>query len=146
MPLRSIFITLLLYLIACVAAAQAPYPSTAQPAPAYGGYSLPAQVPYQPSMEGQPVEGIPIDASQPWQPYVAAPPPAAPGTTGIPQDAVYLDGTAPPPEARELAPGVPLYPGTNEPSLRDSLTPPGARNGFFQRVDLDADYLPPFGS
>jgi hypothetical protein len=96
-------------------------------------------------MEGAPVEGLSIDASQPWQPYVAAPPQAAAGAAGIPQDAVYLDGPMPP-QARELAPGVPLYPGTNEPSLRESLTPPGARNGFFQRVDFDADYLPPFGS
>jgi hypothetical protein len=62
---------------------------------------------------------------------------------GAPPDAVYLDG-APPGVTHELPPGAPLYPGTNEPSLRESLTPPDARNGFFQKVRLNADVLPQF--
>jgi hypothetical protein len=62
---------------------------------------------------------------------------------GAPPDAVYLDG-GPPGVSHELPPGEPLYPGTNEPSLRESLTPPDARNGFFQKVRLNADVLPQF--
>src|SRR5207247_5566885 len=72
---------------------------------------------------------------------VGAPDAAPANGMAPPAGPIYLDGAAPP-EAHELAPGVPLYPGTTEPSLRESLTPPGARNGFFQRVDFSADVLP----
>ena len=67
------------------------------------------------------------------------------GPLASPPAAVYLDG-APPGVAHELAPGVPLYPGTTEPSLRESLSPPDARKGFFQKVRLAADILPQFGN
>jgi hypothetical protein len=70
-------------------------------------------------------------------PSTAAPAPVA----ATPPGAVYLDG----PPAQELPPGVPLYPGTTEPDLRASLTPPGARNGFFQQANFWADEIPQFG-
>lgn len=71
----------------------------------------------------------------------AAPPEVAPA--GVPQDAIYLDGAAPP-QTQELAPGVPLYPGTTERSLRESLTPIDARNGFYQKARFTATELPQF--
>jgi hypothetical protein len=144
-------IVLLVTLLAgrtCVA--QAPYPVTQAPSAPWGGYTLPAQVPYQPTLEGDPAAAGQGYPNPNWQPYPVAPGPvSAPAPAGAapmfgaPSDAVYLDGNAPP-QDHELAPGVPLYPGTNEPSLRESLTPPDARNGFFQKVRLFADVLPQF--
>jgi hypothetical protein len=42
----------------------------------------------------------------------------------------------------EVVPTDPGYPVTSEPDLKKSLTPPGARDGFFQRVDFDATWIP----
>jgi hypothetical protein len=77
-----------------------------------------------------------MDPNQAWQAYPGPP-------AGAPPDAVYLDG-APPGVNHELPPGEPLYPGTTEPSLRESLTPSDARDGFFQKVRVTGDVLPQF--
>jgi hypothetical protein len=110
--------------------------------PVWGGYTLPAQVPYQPTLDGAPPPGGAVwaDPNQPWQAYPVAPEGLPPGAS---PDALYVDGM-PPAEARELAPDIPLYPGSTEPSLRESLIPPDARNGFFQKLRLSADVIPQF--
>jgi hypothetical protein len=147
--MRPLFVLLLSVVIARLCAAQSPYAAPAAAPPTWGGYALPSQVPYQPTLEGPPVAAGPMESSQAWQAYpnapAGAPVFAAPGTVpmGAPPDAVYLDG-APPGVTRELPPGEPLYPGTTEPSLRQSLTPPDARDGFFQKVRLTADVVPQF--
>src|SRR2546423_9523850 len=115
--MRSLVSLLLMLMIGRTCAAQLAS-AAGQPAPsAWGGYALPAEVPYQPTLDvGQ---AAPSAGANPvWQTYPGAPnagPPAAnPDGTfpmGGPDNSVYLDG-APPPESRELAPGVPLYPGT----------------------------------
>ena len=142
--MRRHFALLVTLLLTSVAAAQTPYPAT-PPTPSYGGYSLPAQVPYQPTLDGAPPAMAPAEANPAWQAYpnTGMPAPFEAPPNANPPGAIYLDGAAPPPPS-ELAPGVPLYPGTTEPSLRDSLIPPGARNGFFQKVEFSADVLPQF--
>jgi hypothetical protein len=147
--MRPLFALLLSLLIVRICAAQSPYAADPAAQTAWGGYALPSEVPYQPTFEGPPVAAGPMDQNQAWQAYPGAPggvpvgaPPGAVPTTA-PPDAVYLDG-GPPGVAHELPPGEPLYPGTTEPSLRESLTPPDARNGFFQKVRLTADVLPQF--
>jgi hypothetical protein len=145
--MRLSIVLLLSVFASSTCVAQGPYSVTPAPPAPWGGYNLPAQVPYQPTLEGD-SSGGPAYPNPTWQPYPVAPaPPAvAPDGTplsGMPTDAVYVDGVAPP-QDHELAPGVPLYPGTNEPSLRESLTPPDARNGFFQKVHLFGDVLPQF--
>jgi hypothetical protein len=147
--MRPLFVLLLSVVIARLCAAQSPYAAPAAAPPTWGGYALPSQVPYQPTLEGPPVAAGPMESSQAWQAYpnapAGAPVFAPPGTVpmGAPPDAVYLDG-APPGVTHELPPGEPLYPGTTEPSLRQSLTPPDARDGFFQKVRLTADVVPQF--
>ncbi|HEX5472908.1 MAG TPA: hypothetical protein VFW73_13535 [Lacipirellulaceae bacterium] len=139
--MRRSFVLFLTLLLSRTLAAQAVLPTSPPPDGAWGGYALPAQVPYQPTLPNEPTTVVPGDPNQIWQAYPTSP--AFP-TLGNQPDAVYLDQPGPP-EAHELEPGAPLYPGTNEPDLRASLTPPGARNGFFQRVDLAADWLPQNG-
>jgi hypothetical protein len=119
--------------------------------PAWGGYAIPDQVPYQPTLDGSGPSPIFCDPNQAWQgspviPVQPIPVPAGPQASGAapiggPSDAVYLDG-GPPGVPHELAPGEPLYPGTAEPSLRESLTPIDARNGFFQKIKLTGDVIP----
>ena len=148
--MRPLFTLLLSLMICRFCAAQAPYAAAPAAPPTWGGYAMPSQVPYQPTLDGAPVAAGSIDSNQAWQPYPGAPAGAPvvvpqPGMApmGAPPDAVYLDG-GPPGVTHELPPGEPLYPGTTEPSLRESLTPPDARNGFFQKVRLNADVLPQF--
>jgi hypothetical protein len=136
--MRRPLVLFVMLLLTRTLAAQAVMPASPPADHPWGGYALPAQVPYQPTLQNDPTMVGPGDPNQVWQEYPASP--AAP-TIGNQPDAVYLDRPVPP-EAHELAPGAPLYPGTAEPDLRASLTPPGARNGFFQRVDFAADVLP----
>lgn len=159
--MRPLFALLLSLLIADIAGAQAQYAApTGSPMavqPSWGGYSMPEQIPYQPTIDCPPVAAYPIDPNQTWQPYpnsayspqaVTVPiGPQPPGTVQMSPsgEAVYLDG-APPGVAHELSPGEQLYSGTNEPSLRDSLMPIDARNGFFQKLKVSADVLPQFGT
>jgi hypothetical protein len=149
--MRLLIVLLLSLVMSRICAAQSPYAAAPAAQPTWGGYALPTQVPYQPTMDGAAAATVSTDPNQAWQPYPpapeAAPVVAAPigaPPPGTQPDALYLDGA--PLVPHELAPGVPLYPGTNEPSLRESLIPPGSRNGFFQGVGFEADYLPSFGS
>lgn len=144
--MRLLFVLLLTLAIGRFCAAQSPYAAAPTAPPTWGGYALPTQVPYQPTLDGAPVAAGQMDPNQAWQAYPATPagaPVVAP-PMAAPPDAVYLDG-GPPGVTHELPPGEPLYPGTTEPSLRESLTPPDARNGFFQKVRLSAAVLPQFG-
>jgi hypothetical protein len=113
-------LTTLLILLTMFAAARAqPYPTTPMPPPDWGGYAIPSQVPYQPTMPSE------------LQPYPmtdgVAPVFIDPGATGA-------DFMPPTPE--------PLYPADPTPTLRESLTPPDARSGFFQKAKFQATWLP----
>lgn len=148
--MRLLLVSLLSLTVVRLCAGQSPYEAAPAAPTTWGGYALPAQVPYQPTLDGAQVVSGPIDGSQAWQAYPTTTPAGVPvferpGTSpvGAPPDAVYLDG-APPGAIHELPPGEPLYPGTTEPSLRESLTPPDARNGFFQKARLTAAVLPQF--
>src|SRR4051794_17377023 len=152
--MRPLFVLLLILLIARICGAQSQYavaPAPPAPQPTWGGYAMPTQVPYQPTLEGAPVVMSPADPNQVWQAYPGQAPAMPMGQQPIgtapmsPPDAVYLDG-APPGVTHEMPPGEPLYPGSTEPSLRESLTPIDARNGFFQKIRLTADVLPSFGN
>jgi hypothetical protein len=103
----------LLALAVCAQSTSAQTPIIMEPQPNWGGYALPAQVPYQPMMDGGVV--YPSTDSQ-----------------------VYIDPNGvqiPPPED-------PIYDGASPNSLRESLTPPDARNGFFQKAKFAATWLP----
>lgn len=104
---------------------------------AWGGYAIPAQVPYQPTLPGECVQPTPMAMSPAWQAYPACV--AAPADAG--NQAVMLDQMAPgvPPVAVPVDPG---YLGTGEPDLKQSLIPPGSRDGFFQKVKGSATYIP----
>jgi hypothetical protein len=110
-------ILFLLLLAAGVCNAQSPYPMTDAPQPEYGGYSLPSQVPYQPTL---PNAGLPYptDGSTP----------------------VFVD----PNGAPMLPMQEPIYDSKPPQSLRESLTPPDARDGFFQKAKFTATWLPQF--
>jgi hypothetical protein len=113
-------IVLLLTMLGAVRA-QSPYSATPTPQTDWGGYAMPAPVPYQPTLPGE------------LQPY--------PTTTGVAP--VYLG-----PGAAPVAPVAPmqepLYPADATPTLRESLTPPDARNGFFQKAKFQAAWIPRF--
>ncbi|MEX2307582.1 MAG: hypothetical protein WD738_08325 [Pirellulales bacterium] len=135
--MRPLCILLLSLLAIAAADAQAPY-SAGAPQPAWGGHALPAQVPYQPTLPGDSPSQSPVityewppsetSAEQVWQPYPAAQEPFSVG--GVP---VAAPG---------FAMQEPIYPPTPEPSLRESLIPPDARNGFFQKAKFTATWMP----
>jgi hypothetical protein len=114
--MRALILLLLPALAVGAANAQGPYPTTAGPPPALEGFTLPAPVPQQPP------------ASDVWQPYPAA--------DGIVTDGAVL-GAAPGFPMQE-----PLFPVMSEPSLRESLTPPDARDGFFQKAKFTTTWMP----
>jgi hypothetical protein len=116
--MRPLLTLLLLSLAAGVSHAQSPYPATPIPQPDWGGYSMPAQVPYQPTLPGE------------FQPY--------PTTDGV--TPVFIDPGAQPPMPLQ----EPLYPVNPTPTLRESLTPPDARSGFFQKARFQAAWIPQF--
>src|SRR5262247_15016 len=112
--MRPLFAILLSLTIAGTCEAQVPYalgPPAAAPAapmmmqPAWGGYAIPDQVPYQPTLDGAGAAPIFCDPSQAWQaspviPVQPVPIPAGPQASGAapigaPADAVYLDGGPP---------------------------------------------------
>jgi hypothetical protein len=118
-------------------AAQTPYPATATPDAAWGGYTLPAQVPYQPTLTGEPLATGGESAMPIWQLY-----PPAVDATG---QAVMLDGTAPFASPAPFSGGIPAdsgYSVTTEPDLKKSLIPLGSRDGFFQRAKFSATWIP----
>ena len=148
---RSLHALLMTVALACPSFAQTAYVAPAEPMmvqPGWGGYVVPEQVPYQPMMVAPGY--VPGAAIDPYQTYpnqsVAVPVGSQPVDIGpaSPVEPIYLDGS-PPGVASELPPGAPLYPGSVGPSLRDSLTPPDARNGFFQKARASAAILPQFG-
>ena len=117
------------------------YPAAMPPEAAWGGYALPTQVPYQPTLDCGPVMPAPGMAGPEWQGY----PPA------IDQNgqAIVLGGTEP------FGPPVPLpsnipadsgYSITSDSDLKRSLIPLGSRDGFFQRAKFTATYLPQLSS
>jgi len=119
--MRSLLtITLQLAMVA-TARAQSPYVATPMPRPDWGGHAFSAQIPYQPTLPGE------------LQPY--------PTTSSVAP--VYID-----PGAAAVAPAMPMqeppYPADPTPSLRESLTPPDARNGFFQKAKFQAAWIPQF--
>ncbi len=124
-------------LVAGAVAAQSPYPPPPAPNAAWGGYALPAQVPYQPTLSSDSLESAPVVANPNWQAY--------PPTTEAPNQAVMLDDM-PPGVAPMVVPTDPGYPITSEPDLKQSLIPPGARNGFFQKAKFTATWLPQLDS
>src|SRR5262245_21099722 len=111
-------------------AGQTPYPAATAPDSGWGGYELPAQVPYQPTLPPDPSAASTLDAGPIWQP-------SAPPTTDAWGQAVTLEGTAPMAAPIPVPGTVPADPGysiTSEPDLKQSLIPMGARNGFFQKA------------
>ncbi len=88
------------------------------PQPEWGGHVLPAQVPYQPTM---PVEVPPYPTTDGVAPVIIDP---------------YATPTVPVQE--------PLYSVNPEPTLRESLTPPDARDSFFQKAKFQAAWIPQF--
>jgi hypothetical protein len=122
------------------AVAQTTYPTTATPDTTWGGYALPAQVPYQPTLNGAPLETGAAVGNPVFQPY--------PPTVDPTGQAVILEGTEP------LSPGLTVpgeipdtgYSVTNEPDLKKSLIPLGSRDGFFQRAKFTATWLPQLDS
>lgn len=138
--MRLLLSIVVLLSLVSFASAQTQYQNLpAEPAgdAAWGGYALPAQVPYQPTLPGDSVPCEPNAANAAWQMYPAATDPPV----DAPNQAVMLDN---------LAPGVtPMavpadggYMGTGEPDLKQSLIPPGSRNGFFQKLRFRATWLP----
>jgi hypothetical protein len=155
-------------LLICVLATQAAAQNSsgiAGPQTTWGGYALPAQVPYQPTLPGQPPPAESVISYGPQSPIVAVPsaPSPAGGAAYVHGSAVVVPPAAVPPAiqadqvwqpypAGPIPAGSspppafglqePIYPPTPEPSLRASLTPPGARNGFFQKARFTATWLP----
>lgn len=102
--------------VACTGSSRAQYPVTPEPQPSWGGYALPTQVPYQPTMPDGGL-GYPVTDSQ-----------------------IFID----PSGQQILPPEDPIYDSTPPKTLRESLTPPDARNGFFQKAKFTATWLPQF--
>jgi hypothetical protein len=134
---------------AAVASGQAPS-TTGPPATQWGGHALPPQVPpYQPTLSEDAVftgeklapiytEMAPAGGSPTWQEYAANDAATAP-------EFVLPEGALPATQAVEapvMIDDQTVYPATPEPSLRQSLIPPDARNGFFQKAKFTATWLP----
>lgn len=132
---------LMVLFIVGASAAQAPYPTTTSPEATWGGYTLPAQVPYQPTLPSDAAAlctpANAVDADQMWQGY----PPSA----GVAPYVVTPDGIIPG-AAPAIVPQDSVYPTPSEPSLRQSLIPPDARDGFFQKAKFTATWLPQLDS
>jgi hypothetical protein len=122
-----------------VAMAQIAYPTTAAPVSSWGGHAVPAQVPYQPSLPAAPTTA-PVCADPVWQTYPHATPDVNAAPSGVLPPVEIVPSDAP-----IFVPEAPIYPQTPEPSLRESLTPPDARNGFFQKAKFTATWLPQLG-
>lgn len=118
--LMRLLLTLVL-LVTTLAAGRAQSPQFATPMvqPDWGGYAMPAQVPHQPTLPGE------------FPPY--------PMTGGVAP--VYIDPGAAPVMVMPSTP-EPLYPADPTPTLRESLTPPDARDGFFQKAKFQAAWIP----
>jgi hypothetical protein len=148
--MRSLCILLLFSAWAISAARGQTPPVATAPQSAWGGYELPAQVPYQPTLSGSAPAAGPVvttyggSSAGPTAQYGATPPGQVPQQAWQP----YPDMNCPSPGGSVPLQGggfptqQPIYPPTPEPSLRESLTPPDARNGFFQKAKFAATWLP----
>jgi hypothetical protein len=137
--MRLLFALLLLVANGQIAFAQSPFPQAMPPEAAWGGYAVPAQVPYQPTLDGAPMMAPPVDGGGDWQGYPVDP-------TGQP---VILEGSEPFGPPMPLPGNVPAGTGysiTSEPDLKQSLIPAGSRNGFFQKAKFTATWLPQLDS
>jgi len=134
--------TSILILAAAGSAAAQPYAASPSPAP-WGGTVLPAQVPYQPTLSDEVIatgqtapiytEVLPPDEDAVWQTY-ATPPEFGP-------DVLLPEGAVPAGQPL-LVPDGALDPAMPDESLRQSLIPPDARDGFFQKARFSATWLP----
>jgi hypothetical protein len=135
-PMRYLLTTLVTSLLAASVAAQSPYPAPAVPDASWGGYAVPAQVPYQPTLPADGTAFMGPPAGPVWQTY----PPAVDAS-----GQVILGGTAPmgPPIAvPNDQPADTGYSITGESDLKKSLIPMGSRDGFFQRIKFTGTWLP----
>lgn len=128
--------TIALLMLSSAGIALAQTPVTEPPAPqevVWGGCSTPTSVRDQPTMPADAVAPPPAMTGATWQPY---PNPDSGSTAkGV------LDNVAP--DANSSAvPTDTVGPATSEPDLKQSLIPPGARDGFFQKLDFDATLIP----
>jgi len=143
--MRPTCVLLWLTLACCAANAQTQYPTTTAPQPVWGGVALPAQVPYQPTLMPDGTGIVPQSS------------PASPGTAAIPSTTTPPAGQVwqpyPPPQntfpggSYQVPPSAPyfadpIHPAMPEPSLRQSLIPPDARQGFFQKAKFTATWIP----
>jgi len=152
----------LLILLQCSsAAAQSPYPTPSAPPPAWGGYALPSQIPYQPTLPGNPISatgqvahGLPAggmpapiveQSTVPGSAYTLSGPVALPPQSPVPIAGQpwqpYPEGGIPP-DAPVLAQEQPLLPFAPELGLRPLPRPADARDGFFQKARFTATWIP----
>jgi hypothetical protein len=131
--------------LAANARGQGPYPTTAVPGPVYGGYAMPETVPYQPTLAplpGEPSCNSPVviveDPAHGYGPALGPMAPVGPySTLGVgpyPQSGVPMN-----------APDLQIPTAGQPTSGRAPWFPGGGRNGVFQKIELQADYLPRFG-
>ena len=155
--------------------AQSPYPVAAAPLQSAGGYVVPDAVPYQPTFGAPPLpppQGpatwIGPSPGAPSPMYVvpaAAPPSGVTMMQTLPPGGVVLppDPNAPlppsvsgpwqpyPPSDPAVPAGTPIpppavaFPDQPSPNSLAALASPGSRNGFFQKANFTATYLPRFG-
>jgi hypothetical protein len=141
-PAAVAIVVMITVVLSGAARAQSPYPTTATPQAAWGGYALPQSVPYQPTL-GEPA-AAPASAGRPFGEVASAPGvpapvvivPAQDAPTTVPACPAYssLGAASCPPEAAccEIAPQP-----QSEPAL-----PPGTRNGVFQKLKFTGAWLP----
>ncbi len=138
-----------------IARAQNSYPTTAAPSQAWGGYTVAQAVPYQPTLTPPAAPVVITPAPPAGQAYTLANPVPLPSSPGVPAAPIAGPAWQPYPDpgapatvpAPAIAPGLsiqePIYPPTPQAwDLRASLTPPDARDGFFQKARFQASYLP----
>jgi hypothetical protein len=136
-------------------------PVTASPASPWGGQALPPQVPFQPTLAGEPstapavvTYGLPPGgtsaaiivptsegAAHTLQGPVALPPEAAAVSDAGPIWQPYLDSAAPP-GTPPFAPQEPLFPDAPPSGLRPLPRPADARDGVFQKAKFTATWIP----
>ncbi len=149
--MRSLCFLLSLSLAVGAADAQTIYPTTPAPHPAWGGQAVPTQVPYQPTLPAEaapageqaapPIDGSAHTLGGP--PVLPSPPAAAAGQIWQPYPSADTSIPGGVPVAGPAFPiHEPIYPATPEPSLRQSLIPPDARDGFFQKAKFTATWIP----
>jgi Domain of unknown function (DUF6268) len=161
--MRSIFTLLCMAMIVDIAIAQGGYPIATPAQPAWGGYTVPAQIPYQPTLgsdamtmaaglpivtHGLPPGGTLVSPTAPHvegQAYTLAAPvplPSDPGAAaGNPVWQTYPQVAAPygpPPLVIE----PPLIPDAPPAGIRPLPRPRDARDGFFQKARFTGTWIP----